>query len=544
VARFNGGSWAITTRGFSAVTNNKMLVMIDGRSVYTPLFGGVFWEAQHVPLPDVERIEIIRGPAGVLWGPNAVNGVINIITKRATDTQGALVRGVTGSRELAHVVARYGGQIGTQTAYRFYAVGSDFASPELQNGASAQEDRRLGQTGGRIDVALENQAHLTVQGDVNTSGMGLADRPDIAMDSGNVLVAYARQLQPGASFQLLGYVDREARDVPRQSWESRTTYNIEGQHSIRLAPKYAVLWGGGFRSTRSHTRPTELIFFDPDDRTIHQLHGFAQTEVSIRPDFSVTLGTRGEGSTYSGFELQPAVRAKYTPHVDRLVWGAVSRAVRTPTRFDRELRVRVGDIVVIRGNPDFQPEHLTAYETGARLLAGANISFEGSWFYNDYDDLRSQEATPLVTLANLYDGYTTGVELAGNVQLHPRWLVHASYTGQRVALAPMPGSRDVTNARLEADDPAHMFSARSYLNLPGNFELDAFFRAVSKLRASNLPGYEELDLRFGWQVNRRLDVALIGRELLHARHAEFLGGSAQARYFQREVALRVTWQSR
>jgi iron complex outermembrane receptor protein len=544
VARFNGGSWAIATRGFSAITNNKMLVMIDGRSVYTPLFGGVFWETQHVALPDLDRIEIIRGPAGVLWGPNAVNGVINIITKRASDTQGGLARGVTGSKELAHVGARYGGQIGTQTTYRFYGVSSHFASPELQNGASADEDRTLRQTGGRVDVAFQNQAHLTIQGDVNATDMGLSDRPDIDMDSGNVLVTYARQLKPDASFQILSYVDHEQRDVPRQSWESRTTYNVEGQHAFRLAPRYSMLWGGGYRSTLSTTRPTELIFFEPGDRTIHQLHGFAQTEVRLRSDVSVTLGTRGEGSTYSGFELQPAVRVKYTPHVDRLVWGAISRAVRTPTRFDRELRVRVGDLVVISGNPEFKPEHLTAYETGARLTPRSNVSFEASWFYNDYDDLRSQEATPLITLDNFYAGYTTGVDLAGNVQLHPRWLVHAGYTGQRVALAPVPGSHDTTNARLEADDPAHMFSARSYLNLPHALELDAFFRAVSRLRASKLPGYQEMDLRFGWQVNSRLDVSLIGRELLHARHAEFLGASAQPRYFQREVALRVTWQSR
>jgi iron complex outermembrane receptor protein len=235
---------------------------------------------------------------------------------------------------------------------------------------------------------------------------------------------------------------------------------------------------------------------------------------------------------------------KYTSEADRIVWGAISRAVRTPTRFDRELRVRVGDLVVIQGNPEFEPEHLTAYETGVRLAARTNVSFEASWFYNDYDDLRSQEATPLITLDNLYDGYTTGVELAGNIQLHPQWLVHAGYTGQRVALAPLPGSHDTTNARLEADDPPHMFSARSYLNLPHGFEIDAFFRAVSALRASKLPGYQELDARFGWQMNDRLDVSLVGRDLLHARHAEFLGASAQPRYFQREVALRVTWQSR
>ena len=543
VARFNGSSWAIATRGFSATTNNKLLVMIDGRSIYTQLFGGVFWEAQHVPLPDLDRIEIIRGPAGTLWGPNAVNGVINIITKRTADTQGVLVRGVTGSRETAHVVARYGGEITPRASYRFYGVGSEFDSPQLQDGADAREDRRLRQAGGRAEFEL-GQAHLTVQGDLNTARMGLLDRPDIEMNGGNLVVTYVKPLGGGDSFQIVGYADREHREVPLQSWENRATYDVEGQHSIRLNQRSRLIWGGGVRSTRSHTQPTAVIFFEPDDRTINQVHGFAQAELFLRRQLSVTLGTRGERSTMSGFELQPAVRVKYTPWSDALLWGAISRAVRTPTRFDQDLRVRINNVVVIQGNPDFKPEQLTSYESGARFNPRGNLSLEASVFYNEYDDLRSQEATPLITLANLYDGYTTGVELAGNLQPHPRWLLHASYTGQRVSLKPLPGSHDTTNARAEADDPSHIVSMRSYLNLPRNFELDAFFRAVGKLRASNLPGYEELDLRIGWQATDRVGLSLMGRELLHPRHAEFAGGGSQLRYFQREVALRVTFETK
>ena len=544
VARFNGGSWAIATRGFSATTNNKLLVMIDGRSVYTPLFGGVFWEVQHVPLPDLERIEIIRGPAGILWGPNAVNGVINIITKRASDTQGALVRGVAGTRERGHIVARYGGQITPRASYRFYGVGSEFASPVLQDGTSAKEDRRLRQAGGRVDVDLAGDARLTVQGDLNSGRMGLADRADIQMDGGNLVVTYTKPLDAGTSFHILGYVDREHRDVPRQSWENRTTTNVEGQHSLRLAPRYHLLWGGGVRSTLSRTRPTPLIFFEPDDRRINQVHGFAQTEITLTPALSAIVGTRAERTTFSGFDLQPAVRAKYTPRADAMLWAAVSRAIRTPTRFDQDLRITVNNTVVIRGDRAFKPEKLTAFESGARFSPRSNVSLEASAFYNDYDDLRSQEATPLITLANLYDGHTTGIELAGNVQPHARWLVHASYTGQRVALAPLPGSRDTTNARAEADDPAHAFSMRSYLNLPHNLELDGFFRAIGKLRASNLPGYQELDMRIGWQATDRLEFSVMGRELLHPRHIEFQGASAQPRYFQREVAVRVTFRTR
>src|SRR5688500_8978339 len=234
VARFNGGSWAIATRGFSAITNNKLLVMIDGRRIYIQLFGGVFWEAQRMLLPDLDRIEIIRGPAGILWGPNAVNGVINIITKRASDTQGALLRAVTGSRERAHVAARYGGQINPRTNFRVYGVGSDFDSPQLQDGTSARGDRRLGQAGGRIDWKLAGEAHLSVQGDLTRVRMGLPDRPDIEMDGGNLVVTYTKPLDAGESIQLVGYADTERRDVPRQSSQSRATYNVEGQHSLRL----------------------------------------------------------------------------------------------------------------------------------------------------------------------------------------------------------------------------------------------------------------------------------------------------------------------
>jgi iron complex outermembrane receptor protein len=434
VARFNGGSWGISTRGFTATTNNKLLVMIDGRSVYTPLFGGVFWEGQHVLMPDIDRIEVIRGPAGTMWGPNAVNGVINIITKPASDTGGGLVRAVTGSRERLHLLARYGGRFSPNVSYRFYAVGSEFDSPRLENRTSAGEDLLLREAGGRMDWKLGDQSRLTIQGDGLRGRMGLADRPDIEMDAGNVVATFTRQLDVASSLQVLGYVDGERRNVPRQTWESRTTYNLDGHHAVRLTPRYHFVWGGGGRSTVSRTRRTELVFFEPQDRTIHQVHAFAQTEIGLRRDFSITLGARGERTTFSGFQLQPSVRAKYTPGNDNLLWAAVSRAVRTPTRFDRDLRVHVNNVVLIRGETDFKPEQLVAYETGARLMTRGNVSVEASLFYHDYDDLRSQEGTLPIRLANLYDGRSTGVELAGDVQPHERWLVHASYTGQRVAL--------------------------------------------------------------------------------------------------------------
>jgi iron complex outermembrane receptor protein len=548
VARFNAGSWGISTRGFTAVTNNKLLVLIDGRSIYTQLFGGVFWEAHHVLLPDLERIEIIRGPAGTLWGPNAVNGVINIITKSAMATEGVLARLNVGSRERHHVAVRWGIRLSPTAAFRTYLTSSNFGSPQLQSGASAGEERSLHQTGARYDWESLSQARLTIQGDANLGRMGLPDRADITMNGANVVATFTRPLNPGASFQILGYVDHAHREVPRQSWGTRTTYDIEGQHGVRITPRYHVVWGAGARATVDRTQPTDVVFFSPDDRTIRQIHGFGQAEITVRPDLAVTLGTRAERSTFSRFELQPSVRASYTPGNSATIWGAISRASRTPTRFDQDLRIRVGNVVVLQGDAEFKSEHLIAYETGARLMKSTRVSVEASIFHHDYDNLRSQEPTlpagiPIV-LANKYAGRSTGVELAGDVQPVRRWLLHASYTAQRIDLKPEPGSRDTTQARAEAEDPSQMFSLRSYLNLPGRFELDAFLRAVGKPRVSSVPAYSELDLRLGWQLNDRIELSVTGRELLHKRHPELAGGSAQLRYFQREVVARATFQSR
>ena len=239
------------------------------------------------------------------------------------------------------------------------------------------------------------------------------------------------------------------------------------------------------------------------------------------------------------------MRAKYTPRADAMIWGAISRAVRTPTRFDQDLRITVNDVVVIRGDRDFKPEKLTAYESGARFSPRANVSLEASVFYNEYDDLRSQEATPFITLANLYDGHTTGVELAGNVQPHARWLRARAATPGSACRSSRCRTAAIRPTRAPRPTiPRTCFPCARTSTCRGNLELDGFFRAVGRLRASNLPGYQELDMRIGWQATDRLELSLMGRELLHARHAEFAGGGAQPRYFQREVALRVTFQTR
>lgn len=544
VARFNGGSWAISTRGFTSTANNKLLVLIDGRSVYTQLFGGVFWEMQDYFVADIERIEVIRGPAGTLWGPNAVNGVINIITKRAADTSGGFLRVEAGTRGSALGSVRYGGRAGPRAAYRVYAKSAQFGSPQFRSGASALEDRTLSQTGFRVDFGPENQG-TTVQGDLLAGRFGLSDRPDADYWNGHIQVTWKRELKPGSAAGIVAYVESGHRHVPRQSWNTRTIYNVEGHHDMQVGRRHRFIWGGGFRANYDRTRAEQVLFFEPADRNIFQGHVLAQDEVALRPaHLFLTLGARVERTTFSGIEAQPSVRIRYTDPKFTL-WGAVSRAVRTPTRFDQDLRVQVGQVLVIKGDPAFESEDLFAYETGVRLQLHSRASLEITGFLHDYSHLRSQEPTsptnfPFV-LQNLYLGTTSGVEIAGNVQPLKRWLLHTSYTGQRIDLTPGPTSRDITGAVAEAEDPAHMFALRSYVDLPAGLELDVFFRAVGELRLRRTPAYREADVRLGWQPRERITLSLTGRDLLHNRHTEFTGGAAEPRFFQREAVGRLTW---
>jgi iron complex outermembrane receptor protein len=544
VARFNGASWAISTRGFTSTANNKLLVLIDGRSVYTQLFGGVFWETQDYFIADIERIEVIRGPAGTLWGPNAVNGVINIITKSASDTQGGLFRTEAATRGSVAGAFRYGSRVGERTVYRVFAKSGQFGSPQLRSGASAHEDRTSNQAGFRVDVGPES-GRATVQGDLMTGRFGLSDRPDADYWNGNVQIAWHRELNPGSRAGVLAYVDSGHRQVPRQSWNTRTIYNVEGQHDLQVGPRHRVIWGGGFRATYDRTRPQQVLFFEPDNRSIFQGHVFGQDEIAVRPtNVFLTVGARIERTTFSGIEAQPSVRLRYT-NPSFTLWGAVSRAVRTPTRFDQDLRVRVGQLLIIRGDRAFTSEDLFAYESGVRLQPHTRVSLEATGFVHDYARLRSEEPTPPsgfpLVLENLYQGTTSGVEVAANVQPQTRWLIHASYTAQRIDLRPGPSSRDITDAISEAEDPEHMFAVRSYLDLPAALEFDTFFRAVGALRSGRTPAYREVDVRLGWQPRQHITLSLTGRDLLHARHTEFTGGASEPRFFQREAVGRVIW---
>jgi iron complex outermembrane receptor protein len=543
VARFNNGTWVVSARGFSNTVVNKMLVLIDGRSVYTQLFGGTFWDMHDMVLADIDRIEVLRGPAGTLWGSNAVNGVINIITKTAAETQGGLLRVSTGTRERGSGALRYGGRLGGG-AYRVYAKSTYVDSPKLSTGGDAHQDFRVSEAGFRADFGQQSPSALSIHGDLVYGQMGLVDRPDLDFWSGNVVGAWERRFSSAATFRVQAYVDRMYRQVPRQSWEDRTSYDIEAQHTARLGGRHRLVVGGGYRLSRDQTRATPLLFFEPARRSIFTSQLFAEDEIALRPDqLFLTLGSKLEHTTFTGWDVQPNARVRIRLNDRSSLWTAISRAVRTPTRFDQDLRITTGNVVAIRGDRAFVSEKLVAYEAGYQQRVGSRLSFGASVFVNRYDDLRSQEPLPPAglpfVLRNKLNATARGFETEASAQAHARWILRGTYMYLDLDRTLDADSLDPSGGIQEANDPRHQFSLRSFLTIGGGVELDGFVRAIGALPEPAVPAYVELDLRLGWR-NDRLDLSLIGRDLLHERHPEF-GSALPARHeFPRELVARAS----
>ena len=546
-AQVFGNGWAISARGFNISTANKLLVAIDGRTVYSPVFSGVFWESQDLMLADVDRIEVIRGPGGSLWGANAVNGVINVITKSTAETIGGVVSVGAGTKSRGFTSARYGGALGAGS-YRVYAQFRAEDDRDLVRGGSAHDDLQFGQTGFRLESGADARWRWTVQGDLFSARSGLADRGDIQMAGGNVLGRFRRAFSEQSELQVLTYYDRTYRRVPLQYRASRDTFDIDAQHRLQLSRRHELVFGGGARVSRGDDLGDGPgFFFEPRIRTSTLFSAFAQEEFAVVPDrVFVTAGAKIERNDFSGVELQPTVRARWS-HEQQTLWGAVSRAVRMPTRFDTDLRIRLIGTgrLFLTGNPDFQSENVTAYEGGYRTRLRRWLSVDLAAYVNRYTDLRSQEIPTTVLdpilLANTLTARTAGLEASALFQPLARWQVHGSYAYLWKRFGRDPDSRDVTGGASEANDPAHIFHLRSYLNVGRRLEADATFRFVSALPAPAVRRYAELNARVGWQASPDLDVSLIGQNLLHARHEEFAAGTPRE-YLHRGVHLRATWQ--
>ena len=520
VAQLDARNYAISSRGFDGAFTNKLLVLVDGRSIYSPLFSGVFWDAQDVVLEDVERIEVISGPGATIWGANAVNGVINVITRSARDSKGALITAAAGgvSRDGS---ARYGAALPQGGALRAYARYAEADDTDAANGLNTVTGWRRRQAGFRADW---EQQGITLSGDVYQGSLGQALTRDIAISGGNLVGRYLRKLEDGSDLRLQLVLDHTERNQPNAFVNRLDTVELEAQHGLRLGD-HGIAWGGGYRESHDRSTAGTLLAFLPGHLNLHWGNLFAQDEYALTPKLRLTAGVRAEHNNYTGLEWLPSVR---------LAW--MSRTVRAPSRIDSDLYAPPQPVMVngvprylIGGGPDFQSEVARVAELGYRAQPSPQWSYSATAWYADYSRLRTLEPNPggganegLSEFRNMAEGRTRGVEAWARWQVTPHWRLQGGVVLQRVETNRMPGSADISaDTGLDTNDPNSRWQLRSSHDLPGNMQLDWMLRKVGSLPHPQVPAYHELDAQWSWRATPHLELALIGRNLLHRSHAEF-----------------------
>ncbi len=556
VARVNATEYAITARGFNNAIGNKLLVLIDGRTVYTPLFSGVNWDAQNVMLEDVERIEVISGPGATLWGANAVNGVINVITRTAQDTQGGLATVGTGSHE-ANGAIRYGGKIGEDGHYRIYGIGLARDHTVRANGNAVPDSGVRSQTGFRADWGNANQG-FTLQGDAYNGGtengpLGIA-LPSKAteMSGANLLARWNWQFADGSESHLQTYFDHIERDNPATYHDTIDTLDMEFQHGFSMAEKHKIVWGGGYRyaidNAQTHYIPQNVLPFEflPNRRTLDWANVFMQDEVVLSRSVKLTYGLKAESNIYTGLEYLPSARLAWKLSPDQLIWGAISRAVRAPARLDRDyyqylyipsLSIKAP---VIKGGPDFQSEVAKVIEIGYRAEPSAVVSYSFTVYRSYYDKLRSGQPSPAF-IQNMMYGSTSGIEAWGTYQATDIWRLSGGFTLLREQFALYPGSKDPDGFSDAGNDPANTWMLRSTTNLTSKHDFDMTLRHVSELLNPAVPQYTTLDVRVAWRPTPASELSLNVLNLFGPGHAEF-GTSPTYSELDRSIYVKALWK--
>ena len=539
VARADTAQYAISARGFNNVLANKMLVLIDGRTVYSPLFSGVFWEAQDVMLEDVERIEVISGPGATIWGSNAVNGVINIITRPARDTQGGLVSVGAGNRERS-AAARYGASIGDRVHYRIYAKKFDLDPSERADGESILDRQRHTQAGLRAEWEQGDDVVTLIgnvyEGDVGSVG-GARD-----FTGSNLLGRWTRRFADGGGLRLRGYYDRTDRNHADSFVERLDTYDLEFQHTLRPRGAHVLTWGAGYREARDRVGNSAAQAFIPANRDMRWRNLFLQDEISLHEDVSLTLGFKVETNPFTGSEKLPSARIAWRLAPGHTAWAGLSRAVRAPSRIDRDLYIPGVAPYLLSGNTSFRAEVSDVLQLGYRAQPTRNLSWSATIFHHEHSRLRS--LLPVgdgVILANDYEGETTGFETWASYQVNRAWRLVAGLVLLNQDLRLRPGATDVGGTAALGNDPSHWWSLRSSFDISPRQNLDVMVRRVGELKAPAVPAYTAVDARYGLRINRELEAGLVLRNLFDSRHAEW--GPAENRVeFERSVLLQLSWQ--
>lgn len=543
VSQFNGREWAISARGFASVAAEKMEVSLDGRSLYGPLFSGVFWDVQGVMFEDLDRIELIRGPGAALWGANAVNGVINIVTKPASETQGALAQSVVGTRERQGVL-RYGGSTPGGGFYRLSAQAWHADDLQLATGGGAGDDRRLLRLRGRYDLATAEN-NLTVQGGLYRGLIDQLTVPQSTVQGGHVLGRLERPLQGQNRLRVQASYEHSERDIPRTYSEIRNTVEVMAETELN-GSRYEATVGARTRLSADQIGSGPTLGFVPARRTIRLYSLYGQARYTLPdPRWKATVGSTLEHNTFTGFEVQPTARLSYSSRRKWMTWLGVSRAVRTPSRIDTDILVPgPAGLTILTGSPDFRSEHLDALETGWRWSHEESVVVELNAFANRYRRLRSLEpagGTVLFINRNLLKADVNGVE--STVTFKPwrpaRFILGARWLDKAMALE--PESRSPNPGTYQGNDARRIFTLHASFDLPRAVQLDVVLRHVSELPRPVVPAYTEGDVRFAWRVTPTLECALTGRNLFDASHLEGVQ-STPAEEISRQGMLTITWR--
>jgi iron complex outermembrane recepter protein len=570
VAQIDSSKWAVSSRGFNGRFANKLLILMDGRILYSPLFSGVYWDVQNMVLEDIERIEIIRGPGATLWGANAVNGVINIISKSTTNTQSTLLGVGTGTNENYSSVLRYGAKIDAYTSYRIYAKsfhrkGGVFFKNE-NSVHSNWKDKHLGF---KLETELTDSDSITFQGDwytgsaeqniyqpTRTSGITIADEADT--QGGNILADWKHRWSDSSGINLKVYFDQTKRKN-RTLEEKRDTFVIDFQSDYILS-KQQIVWGLGYKQSADNmVKPiNSVLSFVPRNRKSKTFSAYIQDDISYYNNrLHLIIGSKYEHNDYTGDEIQPNIRLLWSPDEKSSLWMAVSKAARTPSRMESDVIIEPGGPVIVYGSSNYSSEDLLAFELGYRVYPKKNIYIDIAGFINHYDKLRTIETSdspipPIdLLIENKMDGKTYGLEIALNWNINQDWQLNSSYSWLHSNFYLKSDSSDSFAIAAADNTPEHQFQLHSLWDLPKDLELDTAFYYSGKLPNSDIDSYSRFDLRLGWQLNKNLQSSIAIQNIFDDKHPEFIefSGISLSRpqglistQAERNLHVKFTWQ--
>lgn len=555
VSQAGSHQWAISSRGFNDLFANKLLVLLDGRTVYTPQFSGVYWDVQDVLLDDIDRIEIIRGPGATLWGANAFNGVINIITKNAKDTQQDIVSLTAGTHDKFLAGSRFSGKIDEDTYFRVYGKHDNRGELKRLDGTGANDSWRKAQVGFRADHEPDESRHITLQGDIYegdedfpavlpsvTAPFVTSIQDEMQVAGANILGRWTEQIAEDSEVSLQVYWDYVLRN--NIVLDSKiNTFDIDAQHAFSWGDRHEIVWGAGYRLISYDTDGTAYLNYTPSSRYDNLYSLFAQDKIALIEDtLYLTLGSKFEYNNYTGFEHQPNARASWLIDDSQTLWASVSRAVRTPNYTADNVSFAVGTTTVpgfgtaftsLTGDETSDSEKLIAYELGYRVEPTEKLSFDIALFYNDYDSLiNNRVATPFVQTgfglpprlvvplfpSNTGKGQSRGLEFAANWDVNDWWQLAGSYSLLKLDLS---GSSLVTAVGKSPEQQANL---RSHMLLSDTVELDNALYYVDELQptaTTNIDDYIRFDTRIGWKPYESFEVSFVGQNLLDDSHQEF-----------------------